>query len=327
MMKKAVMIFAAVIFIGMLSGCFGKGGEEPCSSEPISTVESVHTQDTSSGGTEENTHEASQTDAGTTQAETRKEETKESPNITPTDLFDANAISVLLNTYPCVRVERTFDFGKQIEQYSRLNEDIIQIVKEVPNGEKTFYHGLYGGFYFEVESDRTKAYILFDDLNRVVTPTFDNTVAEIFTNSKVSFVKESSENYVLKVTYPDMGVDDMEVTVTVRKDTLSVTKAVFKSDGEVTETLKCTLDVDTKDYAGILSGWHGPKKTVTINAEKEKGNNRTKKHTELELPLDWEVFINDSSEVSVYMDSGYTVPYKYPGNGKDYKIYVTTSMG
>lgn len=135
MMKKAVLILSAVIFIGMLSGCFGKGGEEPVTSEPSSTVESVQTQAVSSGETEESTYETSQTNAVTTQAETKKEETKESPKITPTDLFDANAISVLLNTYPCVRVERTFDFGKQIEQYSGLNEDIIQIVKEVPNGE------------------------------------------------------------------------------------------------------------------------------------------------------------------------------------------------
>ena len=327
MMKKAVMIFAAVILIGMLSGCLGKGGEEPFTSEPPSTVESVQTQAVSSGETEESTHETSQTDAVTTQAETTKEEKKEIPKISPTDLLDANSISFLLNTYPCVRVERTFEFGKQIEQYSRLNEDIIQIIKVVPNGEKPYYYGRYGGFYYEVQRGRTKAYIMFDDLNRAVTPTFDNTVAGIFNNSKVSFVKESSENYVLKVTYPDMSVDEMAVTVTVRKDTLSIVKAVFKSEGEVTETLKCTLDVDTKDYADILSGWHGPKKTVTINAEKIKGNNRTEKHSELQLPLDWEVFINDSSEVTFYMDSDHTVPYKYPGNGKDYKIYATSSSG
>ena len=146
MMKKAVMIFAAVILIGMLSGCLGKGGEEPYTSEPSSTVESVQTQAVSSGETEESTHETSQTDAVTTQAETTKEEKKEIPKISPTDLLDANSISFLLNTYPCVRVERTFEFGKQIEQYSELNEDIIQIIKVVPNGEKPYYYGRYGGF-------------------------------------------------------------------------------------------------------------------------------------------------------------------------------------
>lgn len=267
-----------------------------------------------------------------TQVQTTKEaataaNNKENPKITVDELFDANTVSMLLNNYSCVRVEKTLDFGKQTEQYSLLDDEIIQIVKNSPKDGAPYYCGRFGAFYFEVESYRTKAYIMLDDLNSEVDFPAENRIAALFSNCKASFVKETGDCYIYKVTYPDMGVDDMEITVTVKKDTLAVVKAVYKSDGEITETAKITLGAGVKDYAKILSKWNAKRKIVTVIAEKQQGNNKTVKQTELKLPSDWEITVNDSQELTAYMDSDYTVPYQYPGNGKSYKLYVTNSMG
>ncbi|MGN1418364.1 MAG: hypothetical protein ACI4W6_03465 [Acutalibacteraceae bacterium] len=333
-MKKWISFLTVILLLGLLCAC--SQNEEPTtvSKEETSAQTTAETQPDSSAAAKETAQPVVQNSVQTTNEETQAQTTQETttavkqqkPKISASELFDANTLSMLLNNYSCVRVERTFDYGKQTEQYSRLDGEMLQIVKNSPNDSDPFYYGRLGSFYFEVESDRTKAYVMLDDLNSETDFPAENTIAALFSDCKASFVKETDDCYVYKVTYPDMGVDDMEITVTVKKDTLAIVKAVYKSDGEVTQTDKFTLGAQVKDYAKIISN-SKEKKTVTVIAEKSKGSNKTVKETKLKLPSDWEIVINDSDELFTYMDSGYTVPYQYPGNGKNYKIYVTNSMG
>ncbi|MGN0467485.1 MAG: hypothetical protein ACI4GY_02025 [Acutalibacteraceae bacterium] len=342
-MKKLISFLTVILMLGSLCSCIQNEEPTTASKEETSVQTTAEAQPDSSAAAKETAQAVVQnsvqttnekTQASTTQEETEVQTTseattavkKQKPKISASELFDANTLSMLLNNYSCVRVERTFDYGKQTEQYSLLDGEMLQIVKNSPKDSDPYYYGRFGSFYFEVESDRTKAYIMLDDLNRETDFPSENTIAALFSDCKASFVKETEDCYIYKVTYPDMGVDDMEITVTVKKDTLAVVKAVYKSDGEVTQTDKYTLDEQAKDYAKIISNFK-EKKTVTVIAEKSKGSNKTVKETKLKLPSDWEIFINDSDELVTYMDSGYTVPYQYPGNGKNYKIYVTNSMG
>lgn len=334
-----------ILMLGSFCACLQK--EEPTSSgiKETSAATTAQTPTDSSAASKETAQQVWQSSVQTTQAETdvsteqvktelltTQEATtaavqKKKPKISASVLFDSNTLGMLLNNYSCVRVEKTFDFGKQTEQYSILDDEIMQIVKNSPNDGKPYYYGQFGTFNFSVESDVTKAYVMLDDLNRSVDFPFENTIAAVFNDCKVSFLKENGDCYIYKVTYPDQGIDNYEVTVTVKKDTLAVVKAVYKSDGEITQTTKITLDAPVKDYAKVISKWKAKKKTVTVIAEKSRGNNKTVKQAELKLPSDWEITVSDSQELAAYMDSGYTVPYQYPGNGKSYTLYVTNIMG
>lgn len=331
-MKKLISFFTVIFMLMSLAACAQK--EEPTTVPEVQTSAKTPTgaSDTATEPAKPVIQESVQTATEKTQTENTKEATtaavkKQKPKIPASDLFDANTISMLLNRYPCVRVVRTHNFGKQTEQYLRLDDDIMEIVKTIPKDGEPYYYGQYGAFYFEVQSDRTKAYVMLDDLNSTVPFRFENTIASIFSDCKVTFVKEKEDTYILKVTYPDQDLEDYEVTVTVKKDTLAVVKAVYKSEGEITETAKITLGGEVQDDAKIIAKWKAKKKTVTIIAEKQQGNNKTLKQTELKLPSDWEIAVNDSQELTAYMDSDYTVPYQYPGNGKSYKLYITNAMG
>lgn len=335
-MKKTVSFFIIVFMLGSLCACSQKFEPTTAGTQETSTATTAQTQTDSSAASKETAQQVLQSNVQTTQentqATTAQEATtaavqKKKPKISVSELFDANTLSALLYNYSCVRVEKTFDFGKQTEQYSLLDDEIMQIVKNSPNDADPYYYGQFGTFNFSVQSDVTKAYVMFDDLNRVVDFPLENTIAGLFTDCKASFVKENGDCYIYKVTYPDKDVDGFEVTVTVKKDTLAVVKAVYKSDGEITEIAKFTLGAPVKDYAKIISNWKAKKKTVTVIAEKTHGNNKTKKQAELNLPSDWEITVNDSQELAAYMDSNHTVPYQYPGNGKSYTLYVTNAMG
>lgn len=335
-MKKLISFFTVIFMLMSLAACAQK--EEPTTvpEEQTSAKTTVGTPTDSSDPATEPAKPVIQESVQTTVTETQTEKPKEAttaavnkqkPKISATDLFDANTIPMLLNRYSCVKVVRAYEFGKQTEQYLRLDDEIMEIVKTDPNDGEPYYYGQYGAFYFEVESDRTKAYVMLDDLNSTVQFPHENTLANLFSGCKVTFVKEKEDTYVLKVTYPDRDIDDYEITVTVKKDTLAVVKAVYKSEGKITETAKITLGAEPQDDAKIISKWKAKKKTVTIIAEKQQGNNKTLKQTELKLPSDWEINVNDSQELTAYLDSDYTVPYRYPGNGKSYKLYLTNAMG
>lgn len=335
-MKKILSFLLAMLMIGSLCACSQNKEPTTAGSKETSAGTTAQTQTDSSAAVKETAQQVLQSNVQTTQentqATTAQEATtaavqKKKPKISASELFDANTVHALLYNYSCVRVEKTFDFGKQTEQYSLLDDEIMQIVKNSPNDGEPYYYGQFGTFNFSVQSDVTKAYVMFDDLNRVADFPFENTIAALFNDCKASFVKENGDCYIFKVTYPDQGIDNYEVTVTVKKDTLAVVKAVYKSDGEITQTTKITLDAQVKDYAKVISKWKAKKKTVTVVAEKSKGNNKTVKQAELKLPSDWEITVNDSQELAFYMDSGHTVPYQYPGNGKSYTLYVTNTMG
>lgn len=335
-MKKCAPILAVLLLFCAFSGC--RKTEEPTDtvtkaalvSGPVqSQTEKAAetTQETTIKESEKHTEKPTGKTAETTTQKVTAAKKTEKPKISASDLFDANTITMLLNHYSCVRVIRTHDFGKQTEQYSLLDDEIMEIVKTSPNDGEPYYYGQYGAFYFEVENDRTKAYVMLDDLNRTVEFPREDTIANLFSGCKADYVKENEDCYILKVTYPDKDVDDYEVLVAVKKDTLAVVKAVYKSEGKITQTAKFALGAEVKDYAKIISKWNAKRKTVTVIAEKQQGNNKTVKQTELKLPSDWEITVNDSQELTAYMDSDCTVPYRYPGNGKSYKLYVTNSMG
>ncbi|MGN1195820.1 MAG: lipoprotein [Acutalibacteraceae bacterium] len=335
-MKKTVSFLMVVFMLGSLCACSQKEEPTTAGTQKTSAETTAQAQTDASAAAKETAQQVMQSNVQTTQekiqAPTAQEATtaavqKKKPKISVSELFDANTLSMLLYNYSCVRVVRTTDYGKQTEQYSLLDDEIMQIVKNSPNDEDPYYYGQYGAFYFDVKSDRTKACIMLDDLNSTVAFPFENTIAEIFSDCKASFVKEAEDSYIYKVTYPNNDIDGYEVIVTVRKDTLAVVKAVYQCDGEITQTAKFALNAPVKDYANIISKWKTEKKTVTVIAEKLKGNNKTVKQTELKLPSDWEIVVQDIVELNYYMDKDHTKPYRYPGNGKSYTLYVTNTMG
>lgn len=336
-MKKYALILAVLLIILCLGGCRTTDKTTDAETKSALVSQTVPPQTEQADGTTEeptekeaemNTKKPTETVLETAGQEVTEEKKTENPKITVEQLFDANTLSMLLYNYSCVRVVRTSDYSTQIEQYSLIDNEIMQIIQNTPKGsDESYYYGQYGAFYFEVESDRTKAYVMFDDLNTTVSFPFENMFADLFSECKADFVKEKEDCYIYKLTYPNKSFYGYEVLVAVKKDTLAIVKAVYKSDGEISQTAILTLGAEVKDYAKMISKWEAERKTVTVFSEKNNGNNKTSKQTQLSLPADWEVVVRDIDELNYYMDKNYTKPYQYPGNGKSYKLYVTNSMG
>ena len=113
------------------------------------------------------------------------------------------------------------------------------------------------------------------------------------------------------------------------RQTLRLLKySYINEDGEPLVTGEYQYGADDKGLTDkYISAWD---KTRRINFEYEKttGSGETE-HESLSVlvPATWEVVPVYEEETFLYMDRELTKPYEYPGDGKEYTIYVTNAAG
>ena len=102
----------------------------------------------------------------------------------------------------------------------------------------------------------------------------------------------------------------------------------INEDGEPLVTGEYQYGADDKGLTDkYISAWD---KTRRINFEYEKitGSGEPEQETlSILVPATWEVVPVYEEETFLYMDRELTKPYEYPGDGKEYTIYVTNAAG
>ena len=163
-----------------------------------------------------------------------------------------------------------------------------------------------------------------------ITPWYNDYIAYSLIYDNLSLREETDEYYI----FENLGDDpDDELYIRtvcyVDKETLNVTKTVNDNDGYIVE--KEYVYNEPLEIMTGLDALNGEMKTVTVVFETYRDGEAVIFTEEYEVPYNWEVRPENSQYESpvfmTYLDEGYTQEYEYPGDGIDYTIYVTTSLG
>ena len=151
------------------------------------------------------------------------------------------------------------------------------------------------------------------------------------------------DDYVANMMLPGDGADFIRLTCTQEEEIFFIdygsSSTVYTID-RGTLALKKVESFDENDVSyytarfdygkkvtepDTIAAWKKPLRTVTLNLLYSDG--RTVRQS-FKVPSDWEF---DAAEYcrwgTVYMDKGCTKPYKYPGNGINYTLYVCEGAG
>ena len=136
----------------------------------------------------------------------------------------------------------------------------------------------------------------------------------------------------IKVTAPlseeELESGPADVYILDRKTLHLLEYSYINEDGEPLITGEFQYGADDKGMTDrYISAWDKTRR-IKFNYEKITGSGETE-HESLSVlvPATWEVVPVYEEETFLYMDRELTKPYEYPGDGKEYTIYVTNAAG
>ncbi len=249
-------------------------------------------------------------------------------NFTLYDLYEANRISNLLSIYKSLKTVDVMDDATYTEYYFTKNDKVACINKwEYNDGYKSLA-GWYRGADFVEDDGRIYSDIKFENLGKNAEFPYEYKLSAGFDRVTVELIEEGSDYYVIRTEgIFETAENEYTNTYTIDKGTLAITKAVYQygSSDIITETkFEYGAYVENTE---LLDGWSAPLRTITVISEQTTESSHSTLTTKIELPADWELRIMGDGEIAVYLDEGYTQYYEYPGDGKDYTLYATTSLG
>ncbi len=257
----------------------------------------------------------------------KKNEVKDSKlNFTRWDAYYANCMSTLLKTYGTVKITGINEGGSYTESYfQHYGEPAFVCTWDYDDGESS-YNGWYDGIEFtNYESGKVCANIDVDDLAKRDEAGFEYRISDIFEDVNIKLVSESADSYTLSAesVYEDY---DFDCTIVVDKGTLAVRKTVYNY-GEFDYVTEYEYGAQLKDDE-MLACWNENNlKTVTVISEDINFSSESKVTSKVEIPCEWELKVFSDKEINIWLDKDYTKEYVYPGDYKDYTIYITTTMG
>lgn len=251
---------------------------------------------------------------------------KSPENITDREIYTANSVSYLLSVYNSIRITCEYDGLSVIKYIFNKNGKPVFIEDNRQSEETREVRFWYNGFNFSLEGDRVKVNFSLEELPDTNSDfPFEYMISDNVTGEVVEYIGESDGCYEFSVTGRDEEIHYAENHFFDKK-TGAVKKTICSYDGK--ELSRTYFDYDTPvAYASVLDGWDGKLKEVTViavMAEDYAESVVTKKYS---IPADWEMLPYSYEEAEVYLDEGMTKPYRYPGDGVDYTIYVTNIMG
>lgn len=234
-------------------------------------------------------------------------------DFTPELLHDANLLSNLLPIYENLTITEDYSNG-----FGAISHSI-----KTDNGYAFWIDGGSVGHYDE--------YSFYTDDNGKVSVMPADTSPEWL------------DDYVANMMLPGDGADFIRLTCTQEEEMFFIdygsSSTVYTID-RGTLALKKVESFDENDVSyytakfdygkkvtepDTIAAWKKPLRTVTLNLLYSDG--RTVRQT-FRIPSDWEF---DAAEYcrwgTVYLDKGCTKPYKYPGNGINYTLYVCEGAG
>ena len=153
-----------------------------------------------------------------------------------------------------------------------------------------------------------------------------------FINPQALIRSIEDQGDTIKVTAPlseeELESGPADVYILDRKTLQLLEYSYINEDGEPLITGEFQYGADDKGMTDrYISAWDKTRR-IKFNYEKITGSGETE-HESLSVlvPATWEVVPVYEEETFLYMDRELTKPYEYPGDGKEYTIYVTNAAG
>ena len=245
---------------------------------------------------------------------------------------EQNDLSKLVAVYDNVQVTCRYMEGATSQnlyfKYGSRGDEMGNIwIYTGENGEEEVM-GIMGSITFREEDGR-----IVGQLNTTTYKSTESSFSDTsFINPQALIRSIEDLGDTIKVTAP-LSEEELESgpadVYLLDRQTLRLLKySYINEDGEPLVTGEYQYGADDKGLTDkYISAWD---KTRRINFEYEKttGSGETE-HESLSVlvPATWEVVPVYEEETFLYMDRELTKPYEYPGDGKEYTIYVTNAAG
>lgn len=245
---------------------------------------------------------------------------------------EKNKLAVLLADYDKVRVSYTYKDEKgPTELYFKKDGEYAKLVQINGDDGKKDISGFYRGLEFYKENGRIKAYLDVNEYKSDKEPYVESAVSNIINgNDAVTSVEESGETIIIKAKgAAQEATVNLLSTYILDKKTLRLLEARF-TDEEGSFDTRATIEVNTDDRgltAEYMSGWDNLRNITFVYERLSEDGSVTSEEVTVKAPISWEVLPLYYEQIFMYMNSGMTVEYAYPGGTEDYTVYVTNAAG
>ena len=252
-------------------------------------------------------------------------------------VIEANLLENLLKKNECVSyVSVDSENETTVEAFFKFNSEIVRVCDQnLKYAEEHLIAFEYKDMnILSVNGGRFYVRAFVDEFGteneEEITPWYNDYIAYSLIYDNLSLREETDEYYI----FENLGDDPndelyIQTVCYVDKQTLNVTKEVHNNDGYIVE--EEYIYNEPLEIMNELDAWNGEMKTVTVVFETYRDGDFVRYTEEYEIPYNWEIRPEnnqyDSPPFMIYLDEDFTQEYEYPGDGIDYTIYVTTSLG
>ena len=243
------------------------------------------------------------------------------------DLFEANRTEKLIDKYGTIHVnEDNGDYGSGDSYYYKWKDHYIEGSEYIYVDGEISYNFVIDNYYLGYSD----AHYIANEYIGSEPDFFENENSlNYFGIGKITDYEEKGDicSFRINAEMLEEGIRT-DCYYEVKKDDLSLQKAIFKDEIGGTQTVTVTYGGKVDTY-GLTDGWdENPERTITVAItmyDMEKG--QADVGYEVTLPYNIELKFYSYSECFCYLNSGYTEEYSYPGDGVDYSVYVTNAAG
>jgi len=247
-----------------------------------------------------------------------KEQTLGSP-FSIDELYEANLMTVIAANHQTAQTESYFMGTTYYDGTFLVDGSIAKLNTYIYDSGSASYNGWYNGYTFYVNHvGRPVQTVYVEAFDGDHNYPYQMDLATYFMNDEeVEFKGKKGNDYIYQInTYPS------EYTVTVDGRTKAIKEIEF--DGEKV-VYTYGQRVPGQD---LLDAWYGNLKGIYVSADIYDGSEHQHFERMFYIPSGWELEVSSlGSGVNVYLDSNYTIPYTYPGDGVSHELYVTNAMG
>lgn len=237
-------------------------------------------------------------------------------------LMRQNRLSTLLGFSPAVKIETSYD---ERTTWIFLREGDLCILNEADG----VIHGEYRGARFDYGPDETgvvRARIGSFDESAGSLEANDTILTDLFSMAAVMKYEGTDGERIRIRSVSEYGYrDDFEIS----RGTLALLREAYYYNGDEPVSVVTVSYPDTLPDFSFLDGWDKPLRRVTGVWEDFYDGDVHVREEVYELPGDWEYLPWEGrwGDYTIYMNTGYTRSYFYPGDGMDYTLYLTTAKG
>ena len=245
---------------------------------------------------------------------------------------EQNDLSKLVAVYDNVQVTCRYMEGATSQnlyfKYGSRGDEMGNIwIYTGENGEEEVM-GIMGSITFREEDGR-----IVGQLNTTTYKSTESSFSDTsFINPQALIRSIEDLGDTIKVTAPlseeELESGPADVYILDRKTLQLLEYSYINEDGEPLITGEFQYGADDKGMTDrYISAWDKTRR-IKFNYEKITDSGKTDHETlSVLVHATWEVVPVYEEETFLYLDSELTNPYEYPGDGKEYTIYVTNAAG